>query len=260
MEILILVVIICSAGIARAADVSVRITPSPPTPEADFADRGISGWDGGVGYGLLWLKDYDSATLDGVVGGVLYRGVIGGRVGYTLAPLFGGAYFGNYQGIKAESYSVGTGFSLGARVLGSSDSWNLVVFGGGLYSFVNDRDSNSLGSYSLNANLFGFTAGLKSQLALARYVKIIPFYMYMGGGGPYSSLTAPILTSPVTVSGNTGYQDAHLIGFDFNIYGVSAKIIADLFQAEYGSFTIWIEIGKTIRGIQSVSRRSEKKG
>lgn len=255
ISVLFVILFIVSAANAEAANVSVRIMPSPPTPEADFADTGVSGWDGGVGYGHLWLKDYDSATLDGVVVGALYRGVIGRRVGYTIAPIFGGAYFGDFQGIKAESYSVGTGVSFGVRLVGKPESWNLILFGGGVYSYVNDRDDNSYGSYSLNANLFGFTAGLKSQLALARYVKIIPFYVYLGGGGPYSLTTETIMTSSLTVSGGLGYNDAHLIGLDFNIYGVSAKIVADLFQEDFGSFTIWIEIGKTIRGIKSITRK-----
>jgi len=237
---------------AEASEITMRIMPSPQTPEADFAAEGTGGWDAGVGYGRIWLKDSSSAFLNGVVAGVLYRGVLGRRIGYTLAPLVGGMYFGNIEGFKADSYSVGTGFSLGSRIFGRYDSSNIILFAGGLYSFGMNRDDNVFGTYSLDAHFFGFSAGLKSQLVITRKISITPFYVYLGGGGSFSSSLDTML--PVESSGSLGYHDTHLLGLDFNIYGVSAKVVADLFRKDAGSFTIWVEIGKTIRGISGLIR------
>ena len=253
-KVLVLILTVFSVVFVGAAEVTLRVMPSPQTPEADFAAEGTGGWDVGVGYGHLWLKDSDSATLDGAVAGVLYRGVIGDSVGYTISPLFGGMYFGELEGYKADSYSVGAGFSFGSRLVGRPESSNVILFGGGLYSYAMDRNDNEFGSYRLDAHFFGFSAGMKTQVALARFVRIIPFYVYLGGGGRYSSLFDPVLPLPIEeIRGGLGYHDAHLLGLDFNIYGVSAKIVADLFRDDFRSFTIWVEIGKTVRGIKRVT-------
>ncbi len=238
----------------EAAELTMRIMPSPQTPEADFAAEGTGGWDAGIGYGRVWLKDPLPASLNGAVAGVLYRGVIGGKVGYTLSPLFGGMYFGEIEGFKADSYSVGTGFSLGSRIAGRPDSSNLILFAGGLYSFGMDSDDNALGSYRLDAHFFGFSAGVKSQIVLAPNVSITPFYAYLGGGGYFSSSLKIGLMAPEETRGSLGYHDTHLLGLDFNIFGVSAKVVADLFREDAGSFTIWVEIGKTIRGVRGLIR------
>ena len=248
---LIFVMAFCTVLFVGAAEVTLRVMPSPQTPEADFAAEGTGGWDAGVGYGHIRLKDYDSATLDGVVAGVLYRGVIGNNLGYTISPLIGGMYFGDIEGYTADSFSVGAGLSIGSRIVGRPDSSNVILFGGGLYSYAMDRSGNVFGDYTQDVHFFGFSAGLKTQLALVRNVKIIPFYVYLGGGGRYSLETIPPL--PVEGQGGLGYHDAHLLGLDFNIYGVSAKIVADLFREDTGSFTIWVEIAKTIRGIKRVT-------
>ncbi len=253
-KVLVLILTVFSVVFVGAAEVTLRVMPSPQTPEADFAAEATGGSDVGVGYGHLWLKDSASATLDGAVAGVLYRGVIGDSVGYTISPLFGGMYFGDLEGYKADSYSVGAGFSFGGRLVGRPESSNVILFGGGLYSYTMDRNEDISGEYALNAHFLGFSAGVKTQVALARFVRIIPFYVYLGGGGRYSSSFDPALPLPIEESqGGLGYQDAHLLGLDFNIYGVSAKIVADLFRDDFRSFTIWVEIGKTVRGIRRVT-------
>ncbi|RKX73763.1 MAG: hypothetical protein DRP60_11335 [Spirochaetes bacterium] len=238
----------------EASEITMRIMPSPQTPEADFQAEGTGGWDAGIGYGRLWLKDSISASLNGVVAGVLYRGVIGGKIGYTLSPLFGGMYFGEVEGYKADSYSAGVGFSLGSRIAGRPDTSNLILFAGGLYSFGMDREDNMFGGYSLDTHFFGFSAGMKTQIVLARKVSITPFYVYLGGDGHFSSSLHTGLPVPVEIQGDLGYLDTHLLGLDFYIFGVSAKVVADLFREDAGSFTIWVEIGKTIRGVKGLIR------
>lgn len=243
-----LLLFLCVGGLG-ATEVEMRIMPAPPSPEADFSPESVHGWDFSIGYGHIWRKDSSDANLNGFVAGVIWQGCIGSRFGITLAPLYGGMYFGEVAGYDADTTSVGTGFSFGSRILGKAETSNLILFGGGGYSYALDREDDSLGSYKIDSNMFGFSVGAKVQISFHRFVRITPFYLYMGGGGTWS--TAVTIGATVYDNGSLGYQDIHLFGLDFFIFGVSAKLVADLFREDYRSFTISISIPGTIRGVKT---------
>lgn len=236
------------AGTALGAqEPSFRVMSAPPTPEADYQSESGGTWDLALGYGRVWLKEFDNSALNGVAASLLYKGTIGRYIGFTLSPLNGGVYFGKKLGYSIESYSVGLGMSFGSRLLGESSGYNLVAFGGALYSYVADRDS--LLSTDFNSHLAGFSLGIKGQLALTRKLKLIPFYLYMGGGGLYRATTDLGMLGSLESRGSLSYYDAHLFGLDFDIYGVTARMVADLLREDAGTITLSLEIGSLFRAI-----------
>ena len=255
---------VIAAGSAAAAELTMKVMPAPPAPEADFTPENTHGWDVSAGYGRIWtdgmyiepLSRSIEAHLDGFVTGVTYQGTLGGTVGLTISPLYGGMYFGNAEGIGIDTLSAGSGFTFASRLVGRADSYNLILMGGGGYSYALDREDHDLYSYRVDTHLFGFTAGLKAQVAFHRFVRIIPFYLYMGGGGLYSTSTK-ILFTTTEADGSLDYQDAHLLGLDFNIFGVTAKLIADLFGDDYKSFTIQVNVLGTVRGVKTAMVNQE---
>ncbi len=247
-----LLILFLFTGMASGAEEFVmKVMPAPPSPEADFTPETGSVWDVGIGYGRLWTDSPVDAHLDGFVTGVTWKGTIGRHVGVTAAPLYGGMYFGSVEGFDADITSVGTGFSFGGRLFGRPDGTNLILFGGGGYSYSIEREDQATGSYQGNSHLFGFTIGAKFQIAFHRFVRIVPFYLYMGGGGSWS-IDSVVFGVPVENSGSLGYRDSHLLGLDFNIFGITAKLIADLLQDDYKSFTISVGILGTVRGVKAV--------
>ncbi len=237
------------SGIALGAvEPSFRVMSAPPTPEADYQAGEGGLWDFAVGYARVWLKDYDNAALNGVAGALLYKGTLWERIGFTFSPVNGGVYFGEKLGYSIETYSVGLGLSLGTRILGESSGYNLVAFGGALYSYVADRDSLPL-STDFDSHLAGFSLGVKGQLALSRKIKLIPFYLYMGGGGSYRATIDLGIPGSLEKKGSLSYYDAHLFGLDFDIYGVTARMVADLLREDAGTITLSLEIGSLVRTI-----------
>lgn len=266
---IIVIFLLAAVGFVNAGEVTMRVMPAPPSPEADFTPENTHGWDVSVGYGRIWMDGpvelpvetplnipLDKVSLDGFVTGLTYDGTIGGKVGVTLAPLYGGMYFGNVDGFSADSLSMGTGFSFGTRLLGKADTSNVVLFGGGGYTYALDQQEQAEGSYRADAHLFGFNTGVKVQVAFHRFVRIVPFYLYLGGGGSYNvELEDNVFGTTFGADGSLGYRDAHILGLDFNIFGVTAKLIADLFRDDYSSFTISIDILGTVRGVKNASAR-----
>jgi hypothetical protein len=252
------IVMTCTAAPA-AENVTMRVMPSPETPEADFSPETVQNWDVSLGYGRVWFDNpYGSGSLNGAAAALVYRGVFSEKFGYTISPLTAGMFFGESNGYSADSWYLGTGFSIGSRFLGRKDSHNLIVFGGGAAAWTLDQDNGGMGEYRLDSGFFGFTSGLKAQLAPARFVKIRPFYVYMGGGGRYRLALNPVVPPPSETTGALGYQDVHLLGLDFNVYGVSAKMIGDFFRDESGTFTILVNIIDTVQGVKKAAARRER--
>ncbi|MDT8299657.1 MAG: hypothetical protein RQ801_15220, partial [Spirochaetaceae bacterium] len=248
-----LALVIGLADGTAAGEVSLRVMPSPETPEADFRPEDGGEWGVSAGFGRVWFESDSlsvSASMNGVAAGVVYRGVLGRRLGFSVSPVTGGAFFGEALGYKVDTYAVGSGFTFGSRVLGSADSHNLILFGGGAYSFSADRNDFSLGEYSARAHFFGFAAGAKVQIAPWPMVRFQPFYLYMGGDGWYSASVDTVLPLPDESRGALGYRDVHLLGLDFQIFGVSAKIVGDFFRDDAGSMTVVIDVLDTVRGVK----------
>ena len=236
-----------------AAEVTMRLMPAPPAVEADYAEELAAGWDLSLGYGRLWIEGTAEGALNGALAGVTYRGVLGDRLGFTAAPLIAGTFWGELAGFAADTQSLGSGFSFGSRILGTADSHNLVIFGGGLYAWGFDRADEAAGSYRIGSHLFGVSAGLKVRIVPTRKVSFTPFYVYMGGGGRYNTVVKTSIPFPVTIetTGGLGYTDLHLFGLDFNIYGISAKLTADLFRDEVKTFTVMIDVLRSVRSFTS---------
>lgn len=246
-----LALVIGIAGGTAAGEVSLRVMPSPETPEADYRPEDGGEWGVNVGFGRAWFEsEYLSASMNGVAAGVVYRGVLGRRLGFSVSPVTGGAFFGEALGYKADAYAVGSGFTFGSRVLGSANSHNLILFGGGAYSFTADSSEYALGDVTARSHFLGFAAGAKVQIAPWPMVRFQPFYLYMGGDGWYSASVDKGLPLPVESWGALGYRDVHLLGLDFQIFGVSAKIVGDFFRDDAGSVTVVIDVLDTVRGVK----------
>lgn len=250
-----LLAVFFTAAVLPAQDIDFRLMPAPPTPEADYGAEGTGGFDVGVGYARGWLKSGVSANMNGAIVGTVYRGVLLKRIGFTVVPLSATWVKGEIEGFSADTWSLGSGFSAGFRIFGSAESYNAVLFGGGVYGWNLDRQDLSVGDYRLSTHFFGYAIGAKFQIAPTKYIRIVPFYVYMGGGAHYSlEIDSAIPMAGGSWEGGLGYLDYHLFGLDFNIYGVSAKFIMNLLGEEnYSSFSCTVEIRKTIRGVKKVA-------